>query len=44
MLRTKELTPTPCPSIIFTFGLAVESIQEFGGASLSHFLYFLPYM
>jgi hypothetical protein len=33
MLRGKERTPT-LPSIIFTFKFAVESIKEFGGASL----------
>jgi hypothetical protein len=33
MLRTKERTPTPFPFVVFTFGLIVESIKEFGGAS-----------
>jgi hypothetical protein len=28
-----EHTPTPSPSVVFTFGLTVESINEFGGAS-----------
>ncbi len=36
MLRAKERTPTPYPSIVFTFGLVVESIKEVGG--VSHFL------
>jgi hypothetical protein len=31
MLRTKEYAPIP--SVIFTSGLAVESIKELGGAS-----------
>ncbi len=35
MLRAKEYTPTPYPFIVFTFGLAIESIKEFGGASTS---------
>jgi hypothetical protein len=34
VLRTRERTPTPYPFVVFTFGLAVESIKEFGGASL----------
>jgi hypothetical protein len=33
MLRARERTPTPFPSTVFTFGLAVESIKELGGAS-----------
>ncbi len=33
MLRARERTPTPYPSIVFTFGLVVESIKEFGGVS-----------
>jgi hypothetical protein len=33
MLRARECTPTP-PSVVFTFGLLVESIKEFGDASL----------
>ncbi len=33
MLQAKEHTPTFYPSIVFTFGLVVESIKEFGGAS-----------
>jgi hypothetical protein len=33
MLQAKERAPTPCPFAVFTFGLAVESIKEFGGAS-----------
>jgi hypothetical protein len=28
MLRTKEHAPTLSPSIVFIFGLAVESIKE----------------
>jgi len=34
VLQTKEHTPTPYPSVVFTFGLTLESIKEFGGASL----------
>jgi hypothetical protein len=30
MLQAKEHTPTFYPSIVFTFGLVVESIKEFG--------------
>jgi hypothetical protein len=33
MLQAGERTPTPFPSTVFTFGLAVESIKELGGAS-----------
>jgi len=34
VLRAKEHTPTPSPSVVFTFGLAIESIKELGGASV----------
>ncbi len=30
VLRAKECTLTPYPSVVFTFGLAIESIKEFG--------------
>jgi hypothetical protein len=30
---SQEPTLTPSPSILFTLGLAVESIKELGGAS-----------
>ncbi len=33
MLWAKERTPTPSPFIVFSFGLVVESIKEFRGAS-----------
>jgi len=33
ILRTKECTSTHYPSTIFTFGLIVEFIKEFGGVS-----------
>ncbi len=35
MLGAGERAPTPSPSsfVVFTFGLAIESIKEFGGAS-----------
>jgi hypothetical protein len=32
MLRAKECALTPSPSIVFTIGLAIESIKELGGA------------
>jgi hypothetical protein len=35
VLWTKECTPTPYPSVVFTFGLTFEFIKEFGGVSLS---------
>jgi hypothetical protein len=34
MLWTRERTLTPYPFVVFTFGLVVESIKKFGGASL----------
>jgi hypothetical protein len=34
VLWARERTPTLTPSIVFTFGLAVESIKEFRGASM----------
>jgi hypothetical protein len=33
MLQAREHTPTPSPSIVFTFRLIVESNKELGGAS-----------
>jgi hypothetical protein len=33
MLRAKKHTPTPSPSIVFTFGLVIKSIKEFGDVS-----------
>jgi len=33
VLRVRERTLTPSPSIVFTFGLVVESIKELAGAS-----------
>jgi hypothetical protein len=33
MLQAKEHAPTPSPSIVFIFGLVVESIKELGGVS-----------
>jgi hypothetical protein len=33
VLWTKEHTPTPYPSIVFTFGFIIESMKEFGGVS-----------
>jgi hypothetical protein len=34
MLWAKECAPTLSPSVVFIFGLIVESIKELGGASL----------
>jgi hypothetical protein len=34
VLRVKERTPIPYPSVVVTFGLIVKSIKEFKGASL----------
>jgi len=33
MLGTRERAPTPFPSVVITFGLAIESIKEVWGAS-----------
>jgi len=33
VLRTKECIPTTLSSIVFTFELAFESYEKFGGAS-----------
>jgi hypothetical protein len=33
VLRARECTPTPSPSVVFTFGLVFESIEELGGVS-----------
>jgi hypothetical protein len=33
VLQARERIPTPYPFVIFTFGLIVESIKEFGGVS-----------
>jgi hypothetical protein len=35
VLQARERTPTPYPSTIFTFRLAIESIKEFGGVSIN---------
>jgi hypothetical protein len=35
VLWTKERTLTPYPYVVYTFGLEVESIKEFRGASLT---------
>jgi hypothetical protein len=37
MLQAREHTPTPSPSIVFTFRLIVESNKELGGASTTMF-------
>jgi len=34
VLRTREHTSSPYPSVVFTFGLTIESIKELVGASL----------
>jgi hypothetical protein len=36
VLRAKEHTSTPSPSVVFTFKLTIESIKEFGGASYTN--------
>jgi hypothetical protein len=33
VLSNNERAPTPSPSVVFNFGLIVESIKEFGGVS-----------
>jgi hypothetical protein len=33
VLRIREHAPTPFPSVVFIFGLTVESIKELGVAS-----------
>jgi hypothetical protein len=33
VLQAKEHTLTPSLSVVFTFGLAIKSIKELGGAS-----------
>jgi hypothetical protein len=35
VLQAKERAQTPYPSIVFTFGLIVESIKEAGGVLVS---------
>jgi hypothetical protein len=42
MLRTKEHTPTPYLSDVFTFGFEVESIKKFRGASPLEKIQMLP--
>ncbi len=34
VLQASEHAPTPSSSVVFTFGLAVESIKELGDASM----------
>ncbi len=34
VLRARKRALIPCPFVVFTFGLVVKSIQEFGGVSL----------
>jgi hypothetical protein len=38
VLQAKECTPTFYPFDFYTFGLAIESIKEFGGVSNAFFL------
>jgi hypothetical protein len=35
MLQLRKHIPTPSSSVIFTFGFAFESYEEFGDASIS---------
>jgi hypothetical protein len=41
VLRAKEHAPTPSSSVVFTFGLPIESIKELGGASLGVCQFFI---
>jgi len=43
VLQIKKHTPTHSPSNVFTFRFAIESIKEFGGASLEQPKTFLNY-
>jgi hypothetical protein len=38
MLQARERAPILSPSVVFTFGLIVDSIKELGGASMESFL------
>ncbi len=38
VLQAKEHTPTPYPSVVFTFALVIESIKEFGDVLILQFL------
>jgi hypothetical protein len=42
VLRAKVHTPTPYPFVVFTFGLVVEFIKEFGG--VSGVVYYINYI
>jgi hypothetical protein len=44
VLRIRERAPTSSPFVVFTFGFAIESIKELGGASprIFMFLYLVP--
>jgi hypothetical protein len=33
MMRARERAPTPSPSVVFTFGLTIESIKKLEGVS-----------
>jgi hypothetical protein len=44
MMQAKECAPTPYPSIVFTFGFAVEFIKEFRGASYTRNVNPKPYI
>ncbi len=39
VLQAKECASTLSPSIVFTFGITIESMKELGGASMSLTLY-----
>jgi hypothetical protein len=41
MLQAKKCTPIPHLFVVFTFGFAIESIKEFGGASYTYFVVFM---
>jgi len=35
VLRVRECTPIPYPFVVFTFGLIIEYVKEFGGESFA---------
>jgi hypothetical protein len=38
VLQVRERTPPPSPFVVFTFGLTVESIEEFRGSIIKKIL------
>jgi hypothetical protein len=39
VLQAREHAPTPSPYVVFTFGLEVQSLKVFGGASFISYKY-----